>query len=173
MKRTSEDERSRSMNEFSARHAQEHIDNEMVIIEVNLDDCSGETLSYTMDRLFAAGANDVYYTSIYMKKNRPAYKLSILSDKAKQPLLEEIIFRETSSFGLRYYPVSCHRLGREFYRAETAYGEVSVKIGIYQEAPIKFSPEYEDCKKAAEQHNVPLQNVYDDAKLVAMKHYKA
>ncbi|MDN4524248.1 nickel insertion protein [Fictibacillus fluitans] len=161
------------MSEFRTRHAREHIDNEMVIIEVNLDDCSGETLSYTMDRLFAAGANDVYYTSIYMKKNRPAYKLSVLSDKKKQPLLEEIIFRETSSFGLRYYPVSCHRLGREFYQAETAYGEVSVKIGIYQGEPIKFSPEFEDCRKAAEKHNVSLQNVYDEAKSMATMHYKS
>ncbi|MGG1572196.1 nickel insertion protein [Fictibacillus sp. NRS-1165] len=160
------------MTDFSSQHAREQLDHEMIMIEVNLDDCSSEVLGFTMDQLLSAGANDVYYTSIYMKKNRPAYKLSVLTTPLRQPELEEIIFKETTSFGLRFFPVSCHRLGREFYIAKTAWGEVSVKIGIYQGKKIKFSPEFEDCRALAEKHNLPLQTIYDGAKNMAISHYK-
>ncbi|UZJ79509.1 nickel insertion protein [Fictibacillus sp. KU28468] len=160
------------MNNFLSQHAHEQLDHEMVMIEVNLDDCSSEVLAYTMDQLLAAGANDVYYTSIYMKKNRPAYKLSVLTTPTKQQELEEIIFKETTSFGLRFFPVSCHRLGREFCKAKTQWGEVSVKIGIYQGERIKFSPEFEECRALAEKHNLPLQLIYDEAKSIAVSQNK-
>ncbi|MFC0272077.1 nickel insertion protein [Metabacillus herbersteinensis] len=150
-------------------HSVEHVDFEMLMIEVNLDDCTGETLGFTMEKLLKAGANDVFYTPIFMKKNRPAYKLSILTSKEIQEKIESIIFHETSSFGFRFYPIACHRMGRNFYNAKTEWGTVSVKIGIYKDEIVQISPEYEDCKQLADKHNIPLHKVYDQAKSIVLE----
>ena len=87
-----------------------HIDGEMFKVEVNLDDISGEILGYVMDLLIEAGANDVYYTPIYMKKNRPAVLLQLLCSAAKLDYMKQILFRETTTLGIRYYPLTVHRM---------------------------------------------------------------
>jgi uncharacterized protein (DUF111 family) len=146
----------------SFSHANEHIDKEMVKLEINLDDISGEWLGYVMDRLFDAGANDVFYTPIYMKKNRPGVMLQLLCHERKVEELKKIIFAETTTLGIRYYPLDVHRLARRFFEVETSYGKVAVKQGLYQGEPVQSSPEYEDCRKIAEKHNIPIQRVYQE-----------
>ncbi|MEH7239100.1 nickel insertion protein [Bacillus sp. JJ1562] len=140
----------------------EHIDEGMIKLEVNLDNMSGEWLGYVMDLLFDAGANDVYYTPIYMKKNRPAVLLQLLCSKSKLEKMKEILFSETTTLGLRYYPLTVHRLERIFSDVMTQWGKVTIKEGIFEGESIQKSPEYEDCRKIAVENDVPLKKVYEE-----------
>ena len=139
----------------------EHIDENMLKLEVNLDDISGEWLGYVMDLLIVAGANDVYYTPIYMKKNRPGVLLQLLCAKHQVNHMKQILFKETTTLGIRYYPITVHRMERRFETITTKWGEVTVKLGIFEGEIIQRSPEYDDCKKIAETHNIPLKTVYE------------
>lgn len=140
----------------------EHVDREMFKVEVNLDDISGEILGYVMDLLIEAGANDVYYTPIYMKKNRPAILLQLLCAKSKLNHMKNILFNETTTLGIRYYPLTVHRMQRIFRKITTKWGEVTVKEGILEGEVIKHSPEYEECKQIAKSHRIPLKKVYEE-----------
>ncbi|TRZ40373.1 DUF111 family protein [Niallia circulans] len=140
---------------------EEHIDEAMLKVEVNLDDISGEVLGYVMDLLFASGANDVYYSPIYMKKNRPGILLQLLCSQQKLAEMKGILFKETTTLGIRYYPVVVHRLERRFREVKTEWGIVKVKEGILQGQIVQTAPEYEDCKKIAVQHQIPLKEVYE------------
>ena len=140
----------------------DHIDQEMVKMEVNLDDISGEILGYLMDLLIESGANDVYYTSIYMKKNRPGILLQLLCSQEKIDKMKRILFTETTTLGVRYYPLTVHRTERRFRKVTTKWGDVTVKEGIYEGQVIQSSPEYEECKKIAEDHKIPLKKVYEE-----------
>ncbi|WP_203247620.1 nickel insertion protein [Sporosarcina beigongshangi] len=139
----------------------EHVDHEMLKMEVNLDDISGEVLGYLMDLLIESGANDVYYTSIYMKKNRPGTLLQLLCSQENLEKMKHILFTETTTLGIRYYPISVHRLERRFRTVKIEWGTVTVKDGIYDGQVIQSSPEFEECKKIAEQHHIPLKKVYE------------
>ena len=138
-----------------------HIDQEMFKMEVNLDDISGEILGYLMDLLIESGANDVYYTSIYMKKNRPGILLQLLCSGENLDKMKRILFTETTTLGVRYYPLTVHRTERRFRKVSTKWGEVTVKEGIYEGQVIQCSPEYEECKKIAVDHKIPLKKVYE------------
>ena len=138
-----------------------HIDHEMFKMEVNLDDISGELLGYLMDLLIESGANDVYYTSIYMKKNRPGILLQLLCSKTNLDKMKRILFTETTTLGVRYYPLTVHRVERRFRTVTTKWGIVTVKEGIYEGQVIQRSPEFEECKNIAEQHQIPLKKVYE------------
>jgi uncharacterized protein (DUF111 family) len=140
----------------------EHIDHEMFKMEVNLDDISGELLGYVMDLLIESGANDVYYTSIYMKKNRPGTLLQLLCSQENLEKMKKILFTETTTLGVRYYPLAVHRLERRFRTVTIKWGTVTVKEGIYDGQVIQSSPEFEECKKIAEQNNIPLKKVYEE-----------
>lgn len=139
----------------------EHIDHEMLKMEVNLDDISGEVLGYLMDLLIESGANDVYYTPIYMKKNRPGTLLQLLCSQENLGKMKEILFTETTTLGVRYYPLTVHRLERRFRTVPIEWGTITVKEGIYDGQVIQSSPEYEECKKIAKQQNIPLKKVYE------------
>lgn len=141
-------------------HRTEHIDDQMIKVEVNLDDTTGETLGYVMDHLFALGANDVFYVPIFMKKNRPAVMLQLLCDASKLDKMKELLFKETTTLGIRTYPVQVHRLERTFQKVETEWGAITVKIGFHQGELVQVSPEYEDCKRVAEHYQVPLKDIY-------------
>lgn len=141
-----------------------HIDDEMMKMEVNLDDISSEIIGYVMDVLLKAGANDVYYTPIYMKKNRPAVLLQLLCSASKLETMKTILFRETTTLGIRYYPLTVHRMARSFRRVSTKWGDVTVKEGIMDGVVVKSSPEYEECKQIAERHQIPLQQVYEEVR---------
>ncbi|OQP07775.1 MULTISPECIES: nickel insertion protein [Geobacillus] len=139
----------------------EHIDEQMIKMEVNLDDTPGEWLGYVMELLFEAGANDVFYTPIYMKKNRPGVLLQLLCSRERLEDMKEILFRETTTLGVRYYPLTVHRLERRFREVETEWGAVAVKEGIYRGQVVQRAPEFEQCKTIAQRNGVPLKNVYE------------
>jgi uncharacterized protein (DUF111 family) len=141
-------------------HTEEHVDTDMVKMEVNLDDMPGEWLGYVMENLFEAGANDVFYTPIYMKKNRPGVMLQLLCEQQKIPEMKQILFAETTTLGIRYYPLSVHRLGRKFQKVQTDWGEITIKQGLQNGEIVQSAPEYEECRKIAKDHNVPLKEVY-------------
>ena len=133
---------------------------EVFIIETNIDDMSGEVYGILFDRLFEAGALDVYAVPIIMKKSRPAYLLAVIAEERDRSILEEMILRETSTFGVRSYPVSRRKLRRDYKRVRTRLGTVRLKIGILDNEPIKMAPEYEDCRRLAEKHGIPFIDVY-------------
>src|SRR5260370_15294328 len=129
------------------------------ILETNLDDLPAEVIGYCYDLLFAAGAVDVFTTPIFMKKNRPAVLLSVLAPESALAELEEILFRETMTFGIRRYPVQRHKLQRRPCTVTTPWGPVQGKLGWLEGPPPIFTPEYEDCARLARQHGVPLHEV--------------
>jgi uncharacterized protein (TIGR00299 family) protein len=133
------------------------------VLETNLDDLPAEVIGYCYDLLFAAGAVDVFTTPIFMKKNRPAVLLSVLAPETALSALEEILFRETMTFGIRRYPVERHKLQRRACTVTTPWGPVQGKLGWLEGRPPIFTPEYEDCARLARQHGVPLREVYKQA----------
>lgn len=139
----------------------EHVDPDMIKMEVNLDDISGEIMGHVMELLFAAGANDVYYSSIYMKKNRPGILLQLLCSVQKLDQMKKILFTETTTLGVRYYPLTVHRAERKFTKLQTKWGVVTIKEGIYQGETIQRAPEYEECRKIAKNYHIPLKKVYE------------
>jgi hypothetical protein len=134
-------------------------------LETNLDDCTAETLGAVMDRLFAAGALDVWFTPIHMKKNRPGVMLSALCEEDATTALADIIFAETSAFGLRMEKITRLKLARRFETVSTKYGSVTVKIGLKGDRAVQVSPEFESCRALAEKSGVPLREIYTAALL--------
>ena len=130
-----------------------------VVMETNIDDCSGEILGYTSEKLFANGALDVFYTPIFMKKNRPAYRLSVACRKEDMFKLQNIIFKETTTIGIRYRFESRTELGREFVEIDTKYGKIRAKK-VTNNGETYVYPEYESMKKIAEENNIPLKELY-------------
>ena len=142
------------------RDRPEEIDPNTVKIEVNLDDADGELLGYVMEKLFEAGARDVYYAPIYMKKNRPAVMLQVLCSSEQLQTMTRLIFEQTTTLGVRFFPVTVHRLERRFRTLSSRFGEISIKEGLFEGRIVQRAPEYEDCRLAAERHAVPLKEVY-------------
>ena len=133
------------------------------VLETNLDDLPGEVIGYTTTQLMAAGALDAFLTPIQMKKNRPGVMISVLCDEAKIPVMDEILFRETSTLGVRRYQVSRHKLKRKATEVATKFGPIKGKLGWVDGRPPAFSPEYDDCARVASAQGVPLREVYDAA----------
>jgi uncharacterized protein (TIGR00299 family) protein len=140
------------------------------VLETNLDDLPAEVIGYCYELLLAAGALDVYSTPIFMKKNRPGVLLSVLSPEPVLPALEEVLFRETTTFGIRRYPVSRHKLNRRPHTVSTKWGPVQGKLGWLEGRPPVFAPEYEDCARVARQHGVALRDVYSQAQRAYQEH---
>ena len=140
------------------------VDSKLAVIEVNIDDMNPQIYGYLYEKLLAAGALDVWTTSIFMKKNRPAQMLSVLVDEEKQNACVAIIFAETTSIGLRIMPVA-QRLeaSRHIAKVETKYGVVNCKVSAWEGKICSVSPEYEDCKALAVEKQVPLKNVQQEA----------
>lgn len=130
-----------------------------VVMETNIDDCSGEILGFTLEKLFANGALDVFYTPIFMKKSRPAYRLSVACRKEDMFKLQNIIFKETTTIGIRYRFEGRTELGREFVEIDTKYGKIKAKKVTYNGETYVY-PEYESMKKIAEKNNIPLKELY-------------
>jgi uncharacterized protein (TIGR00299 family) protein len=140
------------------------------VLETNLDDLPAEVIGYCYELLLAAGALDVFSTPIFMKKNRPGVLLSVLAPEALLPQLEEILFRETTTFGVRRYPVSRHKLQRRQCTVTTPLGSVQGKLGWVEGRPPVFAPEYEDCARVARTHGVALREVYARAQQAYAEH---
>jgi uncharacterized protein (TIGR00299 family) protein len=133
------------------------------VVETNLDDVPGEVIGHTTTKLWEAGALDVYTTAIQMKKNRPGVILSVICPAALVAKVEKILFRETSTLGVRRWPVSRHKLDRAAHSVETQWGAIEGKLGFITGQPASFSPEFESCRRVAEQHDIPLKQVYEAA----------
>ena len=133
------------------------------MIECNIDDQSPEELGLVMEKIFEAGARDVHYVPCYMKKNRPAVILRVLSDEEKLPQIETAIFRHTTTVGLRRYPVSRTCMNRSFADIATPYGTVTVKKCELGDI-VKYKPEFDSVKKVADQAGVTYREVSDAAK---------
>lgn len=133
---------------------------EMWVVETNIDNMSGEIIGYVMDKLFEAGAVDVYFTPIQMKKERPGIIISALVPERNLSSVESVLFDQTATFGIRKYKVIRTILTREFKEFDTRLGKIKVKIGKFHEDIKSFSPEYEDCKRIAEEKGIPLKHVY-------------
>lgn len=137
------------------------------VLETNLDDLPGEVVGYATTQLLAAGALDAFVTPVLMKKNRPGVVITVLCDEDRIPKMEEVLFRETTTLGVRRYAVSRHKLSRKAATVETRFGPVQGKLGWLEGRPPTFSPEYDDCARIAAEHGAPLREVYRAAQEAA------
>lgn len=131
-------------------------------IIANIDDMSSEIYSYLFEKIMDEGALDVFTESIFMKKNRPAYKISILTKEEDLDKFIELLLTETSTFGVRYKQYNRAKLDRKFIDLNTAYGTIKIKLGYYNGKLIKAKPEYEQCKLISIKRNIPIKAVYDN-----------
>lgn len=129
-------------------------------LESNIDDCSGEALGYVMEELLKAGARDVHYIPVYMKKNRPAWMLNVICAKEDIEKLESIIFRETTTIGIRRVEMERTVLKREMRKVQTVYGEALVKACMTEEGS-RFYPEYESVVKICREKGLAYPEVYE------------
>jgi uncharacterized protein (TIGR00299 family) protein len=135
---------------------------EMLVIETNIDDMNPQLYDHVMDRLFAGGARDVFLSSIQMKKNRPAILLSVICEPLRHGDLEKILFQETSTIGVRSYPVSRTILKRESKKVKTPFGDVTVKIVEGPDGRKRATPEYDDLKRIAAARKLPIKQLHDE-----------
>lgn len=138
---------------------------DFVIMETNIDDCSGEIFGYVSEELFNNGALDVFFTPIYMKKNRPAYQLSVACKTKDIKKLQDIIFKETTTIGIRYHYEYRNELPRVSHEFNTQYGDLTVKV-VNNKDETYIYPEYESLVKIAKEKDIPLKELY---KLVGVK----
>ena len=132
----------------------------IVVMETNIDDCSGEILGYTEEMLFKNGALDVFYTSIFMKKNRPAYRLTVVCKEPDIQKLQNIIFKETTTIGIRYRYEYRTELERKQILIDTKYGTLKAKK-VSNNGETYVYPEYESVKELAHKNNIPLKEIYN------------
>ena len=148
---------------FVGESAESTANDRVWVLETNLDDISGELIGHCVTKLLEAGALDVYTTSIQMKKNRPGALVTVLCQAPQIEKLEKILFRETTTLGVRRWPVSRHKLERKPHQVETEWGPIEGKLAWIAGQPASFSPEFEACRRVATERGVPLKNVYEAA----------
>lgn len=140
----------------------------MWVMETNLDDCPGEVLGFAMELLFEAGAADVWYTPIFMKKNRPAYTLSLLCRKEQREKMEEIILVHTTTIGIRQYPVTRTVLARENMTVDTPWGRADVKACTHRDRKFYY-PEYESVRRLCRETGKDFMTVYQEVRMEAAR----
>jgi pyridinium-3,5-bisthiocarboxylic acid mononucleotide nickel chelatase len=136
---------------------------QVCVLETNLDDISGELIGYCTTRLWDLGVLDVYTTAIQMKKNRPGVMLTVLCRLADATAVEDVLFRETTTLGVRRWMVARTVLRRQPHSVTTPWGPIEGKIGWLHDGLPRFAPEFEACRLVAESQHVPLQEVYEAA----------
>jgi uncharacterized protein (TIGR00299 family) protein len=144
-------------------------EDELVLIATNIDDANPELFDHVMERLLTSGARDVYLTPVHMKKNRPGIVLNVLCTEIDRERLAAIIFAETTAIGVRYHAVRRQILPRETVQVTTEFGIASVKIAHGPDGHDNIAPEYEDCRRLANEKQVPLKVVYQSAIAAAMR----
>ena len=132
-------------------------------LETNLDDISPEISGAVMEKLFVAGALDVWFTPVHMKKNRPGVMLSVLCTEERLAALADIVLTETSAFGLRLEQVTRLKLERRFESVQTEYGEITLKIGSKAGNVVQVAPEFESCRLVSNASGASLRLVYEAA----------
>ena len=139
----------------------------LVLLETNIDDLNPQVYGHVMNRLFGAGALDVWLTPVQMKKSRPGVLVSILCQPVDEAALVEILFRETTSLGLRRQMTERRRLPREIREVQTRFGSARVKVAFADGRMLRAVPEYEDCRRLAEANAVPLREVLAEVERIA------
>lgn len=139
------------------------VDEEIAVIEANLDDMNPQIYGYFLEKALTAGALDVYTTPVHMKKNRPGTLLTVLCKPEGTQALMALIFAETTTFGARTYRAQRRVLPREWVNVATQFGDVRVKVSRVNGSLLHAAPEFEDCKKVADEKKVPLQRVMAEA----------
>ncbi len=136
------------------------LSNNYVLIETNFDDMPGNALGFFADKLRSAGALDVFFTAIQMKKGRPGIKLSIIANETSEQSLAMLILNETTTFGVRCVPIRKYEASRTIKTIQTEFGAVRVKTKTNMGIIAGIWPEYEDCAKLAYEHNLPFLEIY-------------
>ncbi len=131
----------------------------VTVIECEIDDMNPQLFGVAMDRLYAAGALEVFYVPVQMKKNRPGTLLTVVAPPERRPALADVIFRETTTIGLRYYDVDRECLRREIVSITTPIGPVRFKIAWQDGRVMNAVPEFEDCAKLAASNNLAVKEV--------------
>ncbi len=157
---------------FIGEASQKYEEDTSVLIETNIDDLNPQIYDHLLERLMKAGALDVFFTPVIMKKGRPGILVSALTDRQSREKVIDVIFRETTSIGLRIYEVGRRKLPREIVEVETAFGKVRVKASRLAGEVLTVSPEYDDCRRIATEKNVPLKKVVQEAKAEYLKRFK-
>ena len=134
--------------------------NKLVILETNIDDMSPEIHGYIMEKLIEHNCLDIWFTPIYMKKNRPAVKISILVEQEDVQQIEDILFMETTTLGIRRLNAERVCLKREIITVKTEYGDAKIKVAKKDNTVVGIYPEYEDCKKLAKLSSKPIKEIY-------------
>ena len=142
------------------------------VLEANLDDMNPQIFGYLLEKALAAGALDVFATPVQMKKNRPGTLVTVLCKPEDEAKFQEMLFAETTTLGLRSHLVERRALPREFVKVSTRFGEVRVKVSRAAGRVQHASPEFDDCRKLAEEKNVPLHEVMEQAMLRFEEQYK-
>ncbi|MEW6108880.1 MAG: nickel pincer cofactor biosynthesis protein LarC [Nitrospirota bacterium] len=149
---------------FIGSHYKKGSDETVTVIETNVDDMNPQIYDYLIEKLLQKGALDVYITQVMMKKTRPGIKLSILCDKHMADDLISLLFKETTTIGVRYYETNRVTMMREIKYVKTKYGKIRVKYSVSGNSVSKSSPEYEDCKRIAKEKGIPLINVIEEVR---------
>ncbi|MBM4000181.1 MAG: nickel pincer cofactor biosynthesis protein LarC [Planctomycetes bacterium] len=145
---------------FVGEAAEHSLSDVVWVLETNLDDVSGEVIGHCFTRLGEGGALDVYATAIQMKKNRPGVKLTVLCGADRIAKLEQILFKETGTLGIRRWAASRHKLERRSLEVVTRFGPVAGKLAVHDDGGISYSPEFESCRAIAEQRRLAIRDVY-------------
>jgi pyridinium-3,5-bisthiocarboxylic acid mononucleotide nickel chelatase len=140
----------------------------VMVVETNIDDMNPQWYDYVMERLLAMEVQEVFLTPILMKKNRPATLLTVICSSLRLPSVIEFLLRETTTIGLRWREEERAKAHREILTLKTRYGEVHYKLARWEGEVVNLSPEYEDCKRLATKKGVPLKDVFEEARRVAM-----
>ena len=133
---------------------------QMVQLETNIDDMNPQFYGHVMEKLFAAGARDVFLTPIQMKKNRPGTLLGVIASRRDEAALADLLLRETTTLGVRVQPIARYEAAREVRAVETVYGTLTVKLKVLGGRVVQSVPEYDDCVRLANEHGVGLAEVY-------------
>jgi len=140
----------------------------VAVIETNIDDMNPQFYDYVMEKLFAMEVLEVFITPILMKKNRPGHLLNIICSSEKLPFVTKFLLRETTTLGLRWHEEERAKTDREILTKETKYGKIRFKLARWEGRIVNLSPEYEDCKRLALENGIPLKEVFEEAKRVAI-----
>jgi hypothetical protein len=148
-----------SASALAAKTASETV----AVLEANIDDLNPQVFGYVMDRLLDEGALDVFGMPVQMKKNRPGTRLTVLCRPEDASKLTQLIFTETTTLGVRRRDESRQTLARRWENVRTQWGEVRIKIASMNGTVTNYAPEYEDCRRIAAEHHVPLKTVMQEA----------
>jgi uncharacterized protein (TIGR00299 family) protein len=147
---------------FMGESSDEATGHDAILIECNIDDMNPEFFDFISGKLFDAGASDVYFTNIIMKKGRPGIVLNVICGPGVADKVKAIIFTESTSLGIRTFPFKKDTLVRKFESIHTMYGEVTIKRSYYKDKEVSSKPEYDDCKRIALETGTPIKEVYNN-----------